>query len=143
MKIIILVILFFSINLIYAETTFFDKPDSFFIINNPSAENIIEGTGGTGTGKIINMPGGPCRYAWNCTKWSLCFSEKQIRDCINIGSCLDSYKPPETEKNCTSDIRGIIFWRDIKEDNRWIIYILSFLTLIFIISFFKKRKNSR
>jgi len=80
-----------SVTNVSAETTFFDQDDAF-IMGNPTTGGVIDGTTG----------GGGCTYRWNCTNWSECLqSEKQIRNCANIGTCSDTYEPPEIEHNCT------------------------------------------
>lgn len=90
----ILITLIFLISLVNADSTFFDSPDYSFVIGNPST------TDSGITSRTTN--GGGCKYEWNCTNWSECLpSGKQIRNCVNIGSCSDTYKSPEIEKNCT------------------------------------------
>ena len=94
MKYIIPILILFLIHSVYAETTFFDQDDAFVMSNSqttPTGEVIGETTGGGG-----------CRYEWNCTNWIECLqSGKQTRNCINIGTCSDTYKFPEIEQNCS------------------------------------------
>ncbi|MBN2330944.1 MAG: hypothetical protein JXC85_03945 [Candidatus Aenigmarchaeota archaeon] len=80
-----------------AETTFFDKPDDAFIMHDFATGGvvIVGRTGGT-------TSVGACTHQWNCTNWGKCLpSGKQTRNCVNAGTCADTYKPPEMEKDCT------------------------------------------
>ncbi len=80
-----------------AETTFFDNPDDAFIMDDfATGEVVIVGrTGGT-------RSVGACAYQWNCTDWGGCLpSGKQTRNCVNVGTCPDTYEPPEMEQDCT------------------------------------------
>ena len=46
--------------------------------------------------------GGACRYKWECADWQLCQPDNtQTRTCTNKGTCPDTYKIPETQRNCT------------------------------------------
>jgi len=92
MRWLVLIIFLLLISLVQANTTFFDNPDDVFIMSNPATGGVIEEVEG----------GGGCKYEWNCTSWSECLpSGKQTRNCTNIGTCLDTYKTPEIEQNCT------------------------------------------
>jgi hypothetical protein len=91
--ILIILLLLLVVN-VSAETTFFDQDDSF-IMGDSATGGVIGGTSGVTTG------GGSCRYEWNCTNWSECLqSGKKIRNCINIGTCSSTYKPPKIEQDC-------------------------------------------
>jgi len=134
MKFIILLIILFLIPLIQADTTFFDNPNDFFIMNSLA-------TGGM-TGEITTgtTGGGGCMYGWNCTNWSRCsFFGKQTRNCINIGTCPDNYKTPTTEQNCTSSFEGEIIWRETFDKNKIFIYFfIVILVISFVIFYIKK-----
>ncbi|MBN1644924.1 hypothetical protein JW851_02710 [Candidatus Woesearchaeota archaeon] len=94
MKKILFLLAILLIPVVYAETTFFDNPDDMFIYSNPASQ--VSGRGGGGGG------GRGCLYKWNCTNWSECLpSGKQIRNCINVGTCSNTYNAPEIEQNCT------------------------------------------
>lgn len=87
---------FLSIPVVSADTTFFDNPDDVFVMGDSS-------TGGNVAGEITggSTGSGDCIYKWNCTNWRECLADgKQARDCINIGTCPDTYKSPSTEQNC-------------------------------------------
>jgi len=89
------------INLVYADTTFSDNPDDILIMSNSSTT--FNGATGGITGEVIEetIGGTNCLYKWNCTNWEVCSpSEKQIRNCTNVGTCLDEYKPPKTNQSC-------------------------------------------
>lgn len=89
------------IPLAFAETTFFDNPDNFFIMSSSATGEITGGATGETAGS------GGCIYKWNCTKWGECLpSGKQNRNCINIGTCSDVYKTPEINKNCNYPVKG-------------------------------------
>ncbi len=137
------IILILSIFLVHAETTFFDNPDDFFIMNSAAGSS---GATGTASGTA-----GGCIYKWNCTNWGECLqSGKQIRNCINIGSCSNTYKTPETEQNCTyaaqkpeQNETEEIIKKEIAEKNRILIcsvIILAILSVIFYLekNYFKK-----
>jgi len=132
MRRLVLIIFLLLISLVQANTTFFDNPDDVFIMSNPATGGV---TGGT-TGQITNGAAGQggCRYEWNCTNWSECFSSgKQTRNCTNIGTCLDTYKTPEIEQNCTPEI----VWEEVENKNPFYLIIIL-LTLIVIIFYLKK-----
>lgn len=81
---------------IFAETSFLELNDNF-IMGSSTMGEVNEGTI-----NVIMSGGGSCIYKWNCTIWSECLkSGKQIRNCANIGTCSDTYKPPEIDQNCT------------------------------------------
>lgn len=83
------------LQLVSAETTFFDNSNDVFIMGNSPTGEVTGGTTGGTTS-------GGCLYKWNCTNWSECLSSgKQTRNCTNIGSCSSTYKSPEIEQNCT------------------------------------------
>lgn len=95
MKFILFISFLFLIPFACAETTFFDQDDAFVMSSSATSGVIGETTSGT-TG------GAGCTYKWHCTNWSECFpSGKQTRTCINLGTCPDTYKKPETKKNCS------------------------------------------
>lgn len=132
--IILFIFLFLLIPLISAETTFFDQ-DNAFIMSNSTIGGV---TGGT-TVVTGETGGGGCIYKWNCTNWSECFvSGKQTRNCINIGTCSNTYKAPEIKQNCTYTVpeigkekeTGKIIWKEIVNNNKILIYLI----IIFIIS---------
>ncbi len=133
MKYIILLLL---IPLIAAETTFSDNPEGFFILGN-SATGVV--TGGTTNGIIDGITGGgSCRYEWNCTNWSKCFlSNRQTRNCTNIGTCSDTYKTPEMEQNCTYTFEGEIITEEIDKNEIIVCFIIT-LMVIFIIFYLEK-----
>jgi hypothetical protein len=92
-----LILFVLLIPLVYAETTFFDNPDEVFIMGSFPTDEVIIGETIGGTNGIV-----VCLYKWNCTNWSECSSYgKQIRNCINLGTCSDTYKFPGIEQNCT------------------------------------------
>jgi hypothetical protein len=100
MKKIFFLLVILLTHLAHADTTFFDNPDDAFIMGNaitiPPTSGGIEEIIGRTTGE------GGCLYKWNCTNWGECLpSRKQIRECVNIGNCPNTYKTPEIEKNCT------------------------------------------
>lgn len=152
MKYIFFLFFFLLIPLVFAEITFFDNPDNFFIMGdfNP-----------TTTGEVINetivetIIAGGCMYKWNCTNWGRCLiSEKQNRNCTNIGTCSDKYNPPEIEQNCTYDApeikkeekkqEGKTIWGEILDKNKIFVYFIIILIILFIVFYFKKKlfKNS-
>lgn len=95
MKWLILIIFLILIPLSYAESTFFDNPDDVFVIGSSATSETTGGITGGATGD------GGCVYKWNCTNWSECSPDgKQIRNCVNVGTCPDTYKSPSTEQNC-------------------------------------------
>jgi len=142
--ILIVSVLLFLIPLIQADTTFFDNPDDFFIMNSPATGGVIiteeqQASGG----------GGSCLYKWNCTDWGECLtSGKQLRNCANIGTCLDTYKTPETEKNCTytpskigeeeEEIGEEEEEEEIAGRNKLIFCFIIALVALFIMFYFKK-----
>jgi hypothetical protein len=139
--IIFLVIIIFT-SLVQADTTFFDNPGDVFIINGSA-------TGGVTGGIIIieeqqpNGGGVGCLYKWNCTNWSECLSsEKQIRDCTNIGTCPDTYKTPEIEQNCTyitPEIKEKGGEKEETEDrNRTFVYSIIILIILSIVFYLTK-----
>lgn len=90
----ILILFFLLIPFAYADTTFFDQDDAFIMGSSTTGEVAGGTTEGTGTG-------GGCIHKWNCTQWSECLSSgKQTRNCINIGTCSNTYNYPEIEQNC-------------------------------------------
>jgi hypothetical protein len=94
--ILIISILLLAVNA-SAETTFFDNPDDAFIMDDFATGGvvIVGRTGGT-------TSVGACTYQWNCTDWSVCLpSGKQRRNCVNVGTCPDTYEPPGMEQDCT------------------------------------------
>jgi hypothetical protein len=101
MKFTLFIIFLLLLNIASAETTFFDQ-EEIFILNNFSESEVIDNpitraasSGGSSTSTK------ECTYQWNCAEWSKCLSSgKQLRNCINIGTCPDDYNFPETEKNC-------------------------------------------
>jgi len=138
-----LIIFLFLIPLVLADTTFFDNPDGVFIMNSPATDRAVATTTGETTG------GGGCRYEWNCTNWSECLeSGKQIRDCVNIGTCSDTYKTPETEQNCSYTAPEVeeeggekeeteeIIWKEIV--NKIFICFIIVLIIGFVIFYLKK-----
>jgi len=137
MKFIILITFLILIPLVLAETTFFDNPNDFFIMNNPATGGVTGGTTGQATGGVT---GGGCIYKWNCADWGECLpSGKQIRNCVNIGNCPDTYQTPETEKNCsytTSESDGEENGKE--EINKAIIFFITALAILFIILYLKK-----
>ncbi|MFH0712061.1 MAG: hypothetical protein V1889_03040 [archaeon] len=141
MKFIILIILLFLfIPLVFAETTFFDNPDDAFVMGNSPA------TGGVIITEEQQAGGGGCLYKWNCTDWSECFSSgEQTRDCVNVGSCPDTYKVPETRQNCTYVVSGI--GEDLEKEgeeegivneNRIFIYVVVVLIILFVVFYLEK-----
>lgn len=123
----------FLIQLVYADTTFFDNPDDIFIIGNSSAGRVTEITAGAISG--VTDEGG-CMYKWNCTDWSRCFLPgKQIRNCTNIGTCSSAYKVPGTEQKCIYTI-----FPKAKVENMSGILLYSAVVLIILsIIFYLKR----
>jgi hypothetical protein len=86
---VVLVVCAISYFPVSGDTSFFDNPDDAFIM---WTETTLAGA---------NLVGG-CGYMWNCTQWKDCFpTGKQERTCHNIGTCPDTYQPPETQQNCT------------------------------------------
>ncbi len=80
-----------------AETTFFDNPDDAFIMGDFATGGVVI-TGRTGGTRSTEI----CIIQWNCMDWSECLpSGKQTRNCINVGTCPDTYEPPEMEQDCT------------------------------------------
>ncbi len=140
MKYIILILLL--IPSISAETTFSEDSDSFLVFGSSTTDSgitggIIGGTANGGTGRE------DCRYEWNCTNWSVCFYfEKQTRNCINIGTCPDKYKTPETERNCISKYEktedsGETITEEKNEGKRFI-YLIVAMIIGLIIIYLKK-----
>jgi len=87
MKLVTLIMALFVIPSIFAETTFFDDPDSFFIM---SVAPTMVGSSSD------------CRYQWKCSGWGECsLKGVQERNCTNMGTCLNTYYPPVIEQNCT------------------------------------------
>ncbi len=43
---------------------------------------------------------GACYYSWVCSEWSPCVDGKETRSCTNKGTCPDTWKTPETEREC-------------------------------------------
>jgi len=141
----VLIILLAFINFATTETTFFDNPDDFFIMGESTTGGVVEET-----------PGGDgCRYEWNCINWSACLpSGKQIRGCINAGSCSDRYKSPEIEQNCTyispeieedkelknktEELPFLPPEEEIADKNKTLIYFIITLIILFIILYLKK-----
>ena len=149
MKHLILFFLMFLIliPLILADTTFFDNPHDFFIINGSSTS----GAGVTGGIAETTNEGGGCEYTWNCTGWGECYSGKQLRTCVNIGTCSDTYNPPKTEQNCSyASVPGIEtenetkntgeekFGNEIVDVGEILVYSVAIL-LILSIFFYLKR----
>lgn len=151
--IIFITISLLSISLVQADTTFFDNPDDAFIMGGSPTGEVIAGTTG----------GGGCRYEWNCTNWSECLpSGKQTRNCINIGTCSDTYKTPKIEQNCTYTAPKVeedkklekenitkeeeekqqetekISGKEIVNKNKVLIYFITFLIIGFVILYQKK-----
>lgn len=137
MKIIFLIMFLLLIPLINADTTFFDNPDDFFVVTDSATSEI--------TGEIIEEiaergSNGGCLYKWNCTSWGECLSSgKQTRNCINIGTCPDTYKFPEVEQNC--------IYIEKVEGDKWLgkeniietlIYLVIILITLFIIFYLEK-----
>ncbi len=95
--ILIISLMLLAVN-VSAETTFFGNPDDAFIMDDFATTGgvvIVERTGGA-------TSRGACTYQWDCTDWGKCLpSGKQTRNCINVGTCHDTYEPPEMEQDCT------------------------------------------
>jgi len=126
------------IPLVQAETTFFDNPDDAFIMGSPTttptADNGVTGevTGGRG-----------CLYKWNCTDWSECLaSEKQTRNCTNLGTCPNTYKTPEIEQNCTYTAPEFEEDKESEKEiavkNKLLFCFIIVLIILFIIIYLKK-----
>lgn len=79
-----------------SEITFFDNPNEWFIMSSSSTHEVIFG-----------ITEEDCRYGWNCTNWGECLSGKQVRTCTNIGTCSDTYKVMEINRNCTFTVLEI------------------------------------
>lgn len=94
--------LLFLLPAIKADTTFFDDPNSVFIINGTSVATpggIIGRTIGAVTDAAV---GGGCLYRWNCTDWGECLPAGiQTRNCANVGTCPNTYNSPKLIQNCT------------------------------------------
>ena len=140
--IIIFWVIIILLPLINADTTFFDNPDDFFIMSDSTATSptgeVIEGTTGGTTG------GGSCLYKWNYTNWGECLpSGIQIRNCINVGTCPDTYNSPEIEQDCTYtpslevEEEEKINGKEIINNKIFIYFIIS-LVILFIIFYLKK-----
>ena len=146
---ILLLMVFFLIPLVSAETTFFDQDDAFIMGDFPTTPTTGQVTGGGG-----------CRYEWNCTNWSECLpSGKQIRNCTNIGTCSDTYKTPEMEQNCTytapegeegeesekeekraeeqEEVGGII-GKGVEDKDKILVFSIIILIIISIIIYWKR-----
>lgn len=137
MKIIFIFMLLLT-PLVYAETTFFDNPDDFFIMGSPVTGGVAE---------VTNKIG--CRHDWKCTDWGKCaLSGKQTRDCKNVGTCSDSYNPPKTEQDCiyaASEIKedNITQKKEEKQEeiinvNKTIIYSIISLVILSVIFYLKR-----
>jgi len=138
-----LIIFLFLIPLVLADITFFDNPDGVFIASNVPATSTADSEV---TGGAIS---GGCRYEWNCTNWSECLpSGKQIRNCTNIGTCSDTYRTPETERDCIYTTPEVeekggekeeteeIIWKEIV--NKIFICFIIVLIIGFVIFYLKK-----
>ena len=91
MKFILFISFLFLIPFVNAETTFFDQDDAF-VMGDSTLGEVIGGSTGRGG----------CTYKWNCATWSECLpSGEQTRTCTNLGTCPDTYKKPETQRDCT------------------------------------------
>ncbi len=89
----------------FAETTFFDNENDVFIMSDSPADSGV-------------TEGGSCKYKWDCTNWSACFSYgKQTRNCTNIGTCSDKYKSPETEQNCIYAVQKTEEDKELEKEN--------------------------
>jgi hypothetical protein len=132
-----LIIFLILIPLVFADTTFFDNIDDFFILSNSTTTGeIIARTTGEITGTIS---GGACKYKWDCTNWSKCLLHgKQIRNCTNIGTCPDTYKTPEMEQNCLYIFEGEVIWREVIDKHKILIYFIIIFTMGFIIFYLKR-----
>lgn len=141
MKYIVILFIFLLIPLAFADTTFFDNPDNSFIMGNSATGEVI-----VTEEQQTSSSGGGCNYKWNCTNWGECLSfRKQIRECINIGTCPDTYKTPEIERNCTynaSEIKeeGKVLENETeKKSEKGIInkdrMLLCFIIILIILSF--------
>lgn len=141
MKCVFLIFLIFLTGLVSANTTFFDNPDDVFMMS--------DSTTGEVAGEITNGEGDSafCLYKWNCTNWSECLqSGKQIRNCTNNGTCLDTYNPPVTEQNCTyisseeekSEETEKIIWEELPNKNKIILYSIIILIALSIILYLKR-----
>ncbi len=55
----------------------------------------------SGGGTFDSIPDRPCDYDWQCSAWSICSEEGiKTRSCTNVGTCEDSYNPPDEERSC-------------------------------------------
>jgi hypothetical protein len=142
MKHIIFITFLLLIPLAFADTTFFDNPDETFIMGSSPTGGVIieETTGGAISG---TTSGGSCLYKWNCTNWNECLpSGKQKRNCVNIGTCLDTYKAPSTEQNCNYTASDSDEEKkenkEIAEKNKLFSYFIIILIILFIIFYLKK-----
>lgn len=161
LNVILIILLLLIVVNVSAETTFFDQDDAF-IMGSSATEGTTGGTTGGSGG------GGSCRYKWNCTNWNGCLqSGKQTRDCVNIGTCSDTYKTPEIKQNCSytapeidkkdkgpgketpaketekENETGKINGKEIVNKNKVFIYIIIVLIIGFVIFYLKRLyKNS-
>ncbi len=151
--IIFLVMIIFT-SLVQAETTFFDNPDDAFIVSSSATGGVII----TEEQQASGGYSGGCLYKWNCTNWSECFpSGKQTRNCINTGTCPDTYQFPEIEQICNytgspektkeyelfggTKITGKIIKGDISQEDK--ILVLFILVLIFSLVIFYLVKQKK
>lgn len=136
MKFRIILLIILGISIVSADTTFFDNPDDLLIIGSSVTAN-------SGTTEItgrITEGGGGCIYKWNCTEWSECFSTgRQIRNCINFGTCPNNYKVPQTKQNChyispqTEEKSEETTGKETTDKNKIFIYLILTVISIFII----------
>jgi len=76
--------------------------DSFELTQQVSSGSGSSG-GGSGGTNIIQR----CNYNWDCTPWSICSENVQIRLCKNIGTCVGNESKPIEEMQCSESLFDI------------------------------------
>ncbi|MBU0958341.1 MAG: hypothetical protein KKB31_00190 [Nanoarchaeota archaeon] len=153
MKHIIFLTALLLIPLVFAETTFFDNPDDFFIMGDSTATSPTgEVTGGTTGG---TTSGGSCLTNWSCSSWSSCMNGIQTRICTKerINCYADLKKKPtenqscsvETENDTESEEGNLISQSSPVNFQNIITLVIGLIVIIGIAIFFvcKRHKKKR
>lgn len=108
MKYIIILLIFFLIPLVFANTTFFDQDDAFIMSNSATISPTGEVIGGT-TGETTDgtTSDGSCLTNWICSSWSPCIDGMQIRNCAKekIECYANLKKKPAENQSCSLEIK--------------------------------------
>ena len=90
----IIIIIFFFIPLVNAETTFFDQDDAFIVYPSERDEIGEESSLKKLTGKSTLDDGAAedaCFTNWICTLWSYCLNEIKMRNCTEEKAYCNAY----------------------------------------------------